>query len=310
MERVLTVVGLGEALYDVFPDRQVVGGAPLNAAVHAHQMAAVFGGRGIPASRVGTDELGRRVVSELTARGIPTFALQQDTARPTGRVVVTLRGGEPSYEIVEDAAWDWLEFTDDWRELAGHCGAVCFGTLAQRSPQARATIEQFLEDAPQAIRMFDVNLRQHYFAGELIRRSCTLATVVKLNEPELPQVLRLLALAPKSGAPDDQAMALRESFGLDVVILTRGAAGTVVYTSGVRTEGAPLSDPHHPDADSVGAGDACAAGILVGMLLGWPAEQVVSLANAAGAYVASQPGATPQLPASLLEWINEKASRR
>src|SRR5438067_7101191 len=99
MERSLTIVGLGEALFDVFPDREILGGAPLNVAVHAHQMASILGGCGIPASRIGRDELGRRVIDELSARGIPTSALQLDEERPTGRVLVTLREGEPSYEI-------------------------------------------------------------------------------------------------------------------------------------------------------------------------------------------------------------------
>jgi fructokinase len=302
VERTLTIIGLGEALFDVFPDgRQVLGGAPLNAAVHAHQMAALLdgGGRGIPASRIGDDELGRRLVEELTARGVPTLGLQHDRDRPTGQVLVTLHGCEPSYEIVEDAAWDRIEFSADWSDLARVCDAVCFGTLAQRSPPARGAIERFLDCAPQAIRMFDVNLRQHYFSAELIRGSCTRATVVKLNELELPQVHQLLGLAQGARAIDDQAAALREHFGLEAVVLTRGAAGTALYTSGGKTDGDPVRDPPHPEADSVGAGDACAAGILIGMLLGWPAERIVKLANRAGAYVATQPGATPQLPPAL-----------
>jgi fructokinase len=307
VERALTIVGLGEALFDVFPDgRQLLGGAPLNAAVHAHQMAVALaeGGRGIPASRIGEDELGHRLLGELRARGIPTTALQHDPDRPTGQVVVTLDGNEPSYEIVEDAAWDRLAFTDDWRDLAGACDAVCFGTLAQRSPLARATIERFLAHAPRAIRMFDVNLRQHYFSAELIRRSCALATVVKLNEQELPRVRALLTLSSEDATLDDLAVAVREHFGLEAVVLTRGAAGTVLYTAGGKTEGDPVRFPPHPEADSVGAGDACAAGILIGMLLGWPADRIIKLANSAGAYVAAQPGATPELPPDLFAPFN------
>jgi fructokinase len=302
VERTLTIVGLGKALFDVFPDgRQVLGGAPLNAAVHAHQLAAMLagGGRGIPASRIGGDDLGCRLIEELTARGIPTLGLQHDPDRPTGQVLVTLHAGEPSYEIVADAAWDRLAFSADWRDLAAGCDAVCFGTLAQRSPAARAAIERFLECAPRAIRMFDVNLRQLYFSAELIRESCERATVVKLNEQELPRVHQLLGLGPDAPALDVRAAALRAHFSLDAVVLTRGAAGTALYTSGGETEGEPVHYPPHPEADSVGAGDACAAGILIGLLLGWSAERVVRLANAAGAYVAAQPGATPLLPSGI-----------
>jgi fructokinase len=309
MERELTIVGLGEALFDIFPGREILGGAPLNVAVHAHQLASVVGGRGIPASRIGRDELGRRVIDELSARGIPTSGLQVDDVRPTGRVLVTLRGKEPHYEIVPDAAWDHLAFTEDLERLAGECDAVCFGTLGQRSPGARATIGQFLEHATRAIRLFDVNLRQEFFSAELIRHGCALATVVKLNEHELPQIHRLLVhtegenAAMEMESHDRMAGELRERLALDAVVLTRGAAGTALYTAGGKTEGEPASYPHDPGADSVGAGDACAAGILVGMLLGWPPARVVALANASGAYVASQPGATPRLPPRLLESV-------
>ncbi len=297
------MVGLGEALYDVYADRQVLGGAPLNVAVHAHQMGAGLGGQGVPASRVGPDELGRRLIDELRARAIPTSGLQLDPERPTGTVLVTLEGKEPTYEIVADRAWDRLEFTAEWKRLAGNCGAVCFGSLGQRSPQSRATIRQFLQQAPRAIRMFDVNLRQEFFTADLIAESCALATVVKLNAHELPQVCRLLAVCSGTDTPLRQASILREQFRLDAVVLTRGVAGTLAFTAAGIVEGEPAHFLPSPDADSVGAGDACAAGILMGMLLDWPDERTLTLANAAGAFVAAQPGATPQLPRSILESV-------
>jgi fructokinase len=314
MERGLTIVGLGEALFDVFPDREILGGAPLNVAVHAQQLASIVGGRGLPASRIGRDELGRRVTDELSARGVPTSGLQVDDEHPTGRVLVTLVGREPHYEIVPDAAWDHLAFNEDLERLAGECDAVCFGTLGQRSPEARATIGQFLGRATRAIRLFDVNLRQEFYSEALIRQSCALATAIKLNEHELPQIHRLLVepggAAASTESHDRMAGELRERLALDAVVLTRGAAGTVLYTAGGKTEGEPASYPHDPEADSVGAGDACSAGVLVGMLLGWPPARVVALANAAGAYVASQPGATPRFPARLLELVTREGTAK
>ena len=303
MEPRLTIVGLGEALFDVFPDREILGGAPLNVAVHAQQMAARLGGRGIPASRIGRDALGRRVIDELSTRGVPTSGLQEDPRLPTGRVLVTLLGGEPHYEIVPGTAWDWLEFTDDLKRIAEECDAVCFGTLGQRSPQSRATIARFLEHATRAIRMFDVNLRQEFFSEEILRASCLRATVVKINEHELPRVHAMLVGTEDTETPDRQADELRRRMDLDAVVLTRGAAGTVLYTAEAKTEGPPVHYPRAPDADSVGAGDACAAGILIGMLLRWPSTRTLALANAAGAFVASQPGATPRLPAEILEQV-------
>ncbi len=290
MPRSLTIVGLGEALVDIFPDHQALGGAPLNVAVHAHQLLAGSGsGCGVVVSRVGRDDLGRQILADLTSRGMSVETVQLDDDHPTGQVLVTSRrSGEPVYKIVEDVAWDHLEFTDELGRLAGRCDAVCFGTLARRSPVSRATIGRFLQQAPQAVRLYDVNLRQHYYDESLIREGCELATMVKLNEAELPIILRLLGLGGVE--------ALLGRFGLDAVVLTRGAAGTTLYTAG----GAIMGEPNHfepePGADSVGAGDACAAGVLVMWLLGGAPEMIVWLANYLGAYVASRRGATPELP--------------
>jgi len=205
-------------------------------------------------------------------------------------------------------AWDWLQFDPDLEELARRCEAVCFGSLAQREGQTRNTIYRFLSTASHAIRMFDVNLRQHYYDQRVLRRSCEEATVVKLNDAELPVVADLLAVTPASGEAEPSfalARALLRQFSLKLVALTRGAKGTVLLTPTQTLQQPPVSYPPAPGADAVGAGDACAAGLLVGMMLRWPLSKVLSLANHTGAYVASQPGATPKLP----EWLLEKAQK-
>jgi fructokinase len=303
----LTVVGLGEALFDVFPDRRVLGGAPLNVAVHAHQLLKAVGGRGVVASRVGNDELGKQLIAELSRRGMTANYVQTDEERPTGQVFVTFDGARHSFEIAKDSAWDALQVESSMAELAADCDAVCFGTLGQRSATARAAIGEFLNSAGAAVRLFDVNLRQHYFDAEVIRESCQAATAVKLNDEELPVVARLLGLEEAAETPDEaitlQADRLRRAFDLEFVALTRGEHGTVLFTESGRFEAEPVRYPTDRNADSVGAGDACAAGLLVGRLLGWPAERQIWLANRAGAFVASVAGATPDLPDEVLEMV-------
>lgn len=300
------VVGLGEALFDVFPDRSILGGAPLNVAVQAHQLLTPLGGQGLPVSRIGNDELGQQLQATLSARGISLDGLQVDDEHPTGTVIVTLDGNEPSYEIVEGVAWDYLQWSEALEELAGQCQAVAYGTLAQRNKPARATIQRFVMRARQALRLFDVNLRQHFYDAELIRESCDLATVVKLNEHELPLVHQALGLPNVPDAFHDEVRTDRlvedimAGFMLDAVALTRGARGTVLYQSGHKVEGEHVQYPLADQADNVGAGDACSAGLIVGMLTHRPAQEVVDLANHLGAYVASQSGATPQLPQELI----------
>jgi fructokinase len=273
------IVGLGEALFDLLPGGPVLGGAPLNVAVHARQLGA----RGVLVSRVGRDALGQRLLAEAAKR-LDAVALQVDPDRPTGTVRVTLEKGEPSYDIVKDVAWDRLEFTPELRALAESADAVCFGSLAQRSGKSRETIHRFLETAAKAVRLFDVNLRQDYYGADLLRDSLRRASIVKLNRDELPVVLGLLGISSLDG--------LRAEYGLTHAVLTRGAEGTSI--NGIAGE--PVRFPVQPGADSVGAGDACSAGVLTGVLRGWPIERTLALANKMGAYVASVPGATPRLP--------------
>ncbi len=307
-----TIVGLGEALFDLFPDRQILGGAPLNVAVHAHQLGGIVGGRGLVVSRVGQDDLGNLLLDDLRGRNMTTDYVQTDPDHPTGRVYVSFNDdGSHGFEIVRNVAWDWLQFDPDMESLAVACDAVCFGSLAQRDAQSRNTIYRFLNAARRAVRLFDVNLRQDYFSRDVLTRSCELATAVKLNDEELPVVARLLNLrgAPGGDASDADGLAgeLLKRFNLRLVALTRGAKGTALYTpdaSGPRKLEQPaVSYPAAEGADSVGAGDACAAGLLVGMILRWPLTRTLELANHAGAYVASRPGATPAMPDDLLERV-------
>jgi fructokinase len=308
-----TIVGLGEALFDIFQDRQILGGAPLNMAAAAHQLSLPLGGQAVVVSRVGQDDLGRQITDQLSQRQMEVGYVQTDPDRSTGKVFVTMGDrGEPDYEIVKHVAWDWIQFDPDAESLASGCDGVCFGSLAQRCSESRSSILRFVGAAKRAVRMFDVNLRQDYYDQRLIRRSCELANVVKLNIGELKVIGRLLDLGadldPQAqeadvAQVDKAAMTLVDRFDLKLVALTRGKDGTALYTTDQKLEGQPVSYDYAPDADSVGAGDACSAGLMVGLVRRWTLEKTLEVANRAGAFVASQPGATPQLPDSLLELV-------
>jgi fructokinase len=298
-----TIVGLGEALWDVLPGGQILGGAPLNVACHVHSLLRSHGAGAIVASRVGTDSSGDAVVRELERRGMTATFVQRDAKHPTSTVSVTLAAGQPTYAFANEIAWDHLEFTPRWAELAESCDAVCFGTLAQRSPQSRRAIWEFLDAAPQALRLFDVNLRQSFYDRECIVESCRRATLVKLNDQELDAIAQMLNLP--AGTHVDRLQRMSDKLGPEAVVFTRGARGTLlVHRNGVE-DPQPVTYPAAANADTVGAGDACSAGILAGRLLKWPPARTAALANRLGAFVASQPGATPELPAELVAMVSE-----
>ena len=297
----INIVGIGEALFDVYldrgPDREVLGGAPLNFAVHANRLASRLGMRAAPVSRVGWDARGERIKARLASLGVSDEYLQPDIDHPTGTVEVSLdAAGQPSYVISPQCAWDFLQFTNEFEELAAKCDAVCFGTLAQRRDGAREAIEAFLAKAENAIRLFDVNLRQDFYDLSMLRRGCALATDLKVNESELEVLSEVLDLQ------GDPVAALFERFPMERLLLTRGDRGCVLFgANNSRLEGKMVSYPAALGADAVGAGDAAAAGFVIGLLAKMSDGQVLELANHMGAWVASQPGATPELPYSILD---------
>jgi fructokinase len=303
MAGTFTIVGLGEAVFDMFPERQVLGGTSLNVAVQAHQLLAPLsgnGGRGVLLSRIGSDELGERLQTEFRERGLPLDFVQIDDTKPTGQVLVSFIDGAPSYEIVMDTAWDNLQFTEHEAALARACDAVSFGSMSQRHPVAHASTQAFLAEAKHALKIFDVNLRMDLFTPEILDQGCRVADLVKLNDEEITTVANQLGLP--EGNARALAEALREKYNLEAVILTRGKHGTTAITAEGWHEGTPASFPLAKNADSVGAGDACTSALLTARLLGHDWQATLDLANRHGAYVASQPTATPPLPREI--WVS------
>ncbi|NUQ61765.1 MAG: carbohydrate kinase [Pirellulales bacterium] len=282
------VVGLGELLWDVFPDLRRPGGAPANVAFQAGQL----GCRGTICSRVGCDPLGDELVRFLSGQGLATDWVQRDPLHPTGTVTVDAsRANHPTYVIHENVAWDHIALDRGLRQLISSASAVCFGTLAQRSATSRATIQEALtEVSRQCLIVYDVNLRQHWYDREWIESSLAKAHYVKLNTDEVTVLSDLLEI----GAADHFlfAEAIRQRYQVDVVCVTRGAAGCVMFGDGetVDREGVAVKV-----ADAVGAGDAFTAAWIYGRLQGWPLKAQAAFANEVGAMVASRPGAMPPL---------------
>lgn len=289
------IVGLGEVLWDVLPSGRQLGGAPANFAY----IANLFGNRGLVASRVGADDLGRAAIEQLLQHGIGTTSIQHDRVHPTGTVRVEVDGaGQPRFDIAEHVAWDFLEWTPDWQQLAGEVDAVCFGSLAQRSPASASTIHRFLRaTGANTLRVFDVNLRQRFFTHEILMQSLEVAEVVKLNHEELPRIMQMLELT----GSDERASALRLALAYDlkIVCITRGAHGSMLVTGDDRVV-------EHPGyrvkvIDTVGSGDAFTAALVHEYLRGSSLETMSETANRVGAWVASQVGGMPTPPAGGIE---------
>jgi fructokinase len=280
------IVGLGELLWDVLPKGKELGGAPANFAY----MTSLLGDHGIVASRVGSDALGRTAGRRLERIGLRSKFLQIDTRHPTGTAKVDVDpAGQPTFQITENVAWDFFEWTPEWQKLASTTDAVCFGTLAQRAPQSRATIRSFLQEVGRGTtRIFDMNLRQNFYSSEMIDESLKLSDVIKLNETELPIAVK--SLGGTFTDEEHSARWLRDKYGLRLVCITRGAKGSLLVSS---TEVHQHAGVRISVADTVGAGDAFTAALIYHYLRRASLATMNEAANRMGAWVASQTGATP-----------------
>jgi fructokinase len=294
-----TIVGLGELLWDLLPSGKQLGGAPANFAY----ITNLLGDRGIPASRIGCDSLGDEALQKLTQLGLSADFVQRDHSHPTGTVNVKIDdAGQPRFEILQPVAWDFLEWSQGWQQLAGEADAVCFGSLAQRSICSQSTIRSFLNAIrPKAIRIFDVNLRQKFYSREVLAESMSLATIAKLNHEELPKIMGIFELEHRS--EKDSARRLLSMHNLKLVCITRGDSGSLLISAEECSEHAGIKIKV---ADAIGAGDAFTAAMVHGYLRSTTLDQINEMANRVGAWVASQSGATPSpkagsLPQTLAE---------
>ncbi len=278
------IVGIGEILFDILPSKQkMLGGAPANFAY----VSTRLGNHGIVLSRVGDDSAGREILGQLQTKNLSIEHIQIDQTNQTGIVNVKLENGQPGYEIVENVAWDFLELSESWRDIAENADAVCFGSLAQRNSASRKAILEFV-NLTRGWRIFDVNLRQNYFSAEILRESFRLANAVKLNHEEMPVIAAMFALKGRNRI--DLAEKLRQNFDLNLICVTCGANGSLLIKASEISENAGLKIQVK---DAIGAGDAFTAAMTHGLLRGWDLDNINEFANKIGAFVASQTGAMP-----------------
>ena len=262
-------VGLGEILFDVLPTGSQLGGAPANFAYHAGQ----HGLHSVAVSAIGKDVLGDTALRLLDEKKLKYVMPVVDY--PTGTVQVQLdKEGVPTYDIKQGVAWDNIPFTDDIKEIAANAGAVCWGSLAQRSEVSRKTIYTFLDHTP-----------------EVITESLKRCNVLKINDEELITIGRLF------GYPgldiENKCWLILGKYNLDMLVLTCGVNGSYVFAPGVKSF---QETPKVEVADTVGAGDSFTGTFCASILKGKSIQEAHELAVKVSAYVCTQNGAMPQIP--------------
>ncbi|MDZ7608093.1 MAG: carbohydrate kinase [Cyclobacteriaceae bacterium] len=281
-----------------FPNGKQLGGAPCNFAYHTSQA----GCESYVVSALGTDTSGDEIIARFHELGLDSSYVQRNAGFPTGTVTVTVDNhGIPSYIIHENVAWDNIGWTPALEALAKTMDAVCFGSLAQRNAVSKQSILNFLQTTKKdCLRVFDINLRQHFYDTDTIIQSLRLANILKLNEDELPVVADLLKL---EGNDDELLSVLIDRFSLELIALTKGGKGSILLT---KKEQSFVDVPRVKIADTVGAGDSFTAMLVAGLLKKAELKKIHETATRVAAFVCTQQGATPRLPQSELDGLFDK----
>lgn len=286
------VIGFGELLWDMLPAGRQLGGAPANFSYQVMKQ----GLSALPVSCVGNDDLGRDALDILRNAGLETAGIAICN-HPTGTVAVTLDDrGVPEYDIRQGVAWDYITLTPAAVDAAKSAAALCFGTLAQRAEQSAATLQTLFELLPAAaLRIFDVNLRQHYYSADILKQGCHHADILKLNDDELPIVCGLLGIAapeeiraPHDNRPHPDIDKIRDHYSIGTVLVTCGARGSLVAS---KQGWNWLASVPVDVVDTIGAGDAFTAGFVAGILAGETDSAAQARATNAAAKACSHAGA-------------------
>jgi len=284
------VIGIGEILWDLLPEGKQLGGAPTNFAYHARQL----GHHSSIISSVGNDELGREIIQNIKDTGIVSFIDTID--KPTGTVSVQLdKNGIPNYVIHEDVAWDFITPSESALEFASQTDAICFGSLAQRAETSYYSIQEILKTVPDtALKVFDINMRQRFYSENIISKSLKKANVLKINDEEILVFAEMFGI---SGDEFEIMHQILDNYNLKILALTKGAEGSWLIS---QEEDSYLDTPEVRVADTVGAGDSFTAGLVSGLLNNKPLKEIHRSAVDISAFVCTQKGATPTLPAHLI----------
>ncbi|MFA6542695.1 MAG: carbohydrate kinase [Bacteroidota bacterium] len=278
------VVSFGEILFDVYPDKELPGGAPFNFICHVRQLT----GQGAFLSRIGIDDRGDSIVRMLAGKKVGTTFVQRDPAHPTGAAFVRLdEMGIPSFTIAEEAAYDFIEAEPGALSLVSSCSMLYYGTLAQRSPVSRRSLAGFCDAAPRCF--CDVNLRQNFYTEDILRQSLEQADFLKLNEEELNIIASLFF--PDAFTREEKVRRLMDIFSISFAAVTMGSDGSEMYSSGIKD--ICRTTVQHI-ADTVGAGDGFAAMMCAGILAGWELKKIHRAASEFSAALCCIEGALPE----------------
>ena len=285
MKENIEAVCFGEILYDVFPDRERIGGAPLN-------VASRLSASGIKTeliSRIGADQKGKDILDYLKRNNVGTENIETDATYPTGLVNVSLSGsGSATYEIAYPSAWDKIVVSKSSLDAVKKADVFIFGSLVCRDEISRNTLFELIKSA--GYKVFDINLRPPHYQKEVLQHLMKQADFIKFNDDELFEIAALMG-SPYNSL-EQNLLFISEKTNTQSICVTKGRHGAVLLTDGklFYNSGYQISVK-----DTVGAGDSFLASLIAKLLTREKPQVALDYACVVGALVAGSEGANPKL---------------
>jgi fructokinase len=279
-------VAFGEVVWDILPGGRVLGGTPLNMAFRCNS----FGEESVLLSRLGYDNSGNDVLDELEKLGISDKNIQIDDEFPTGTINITFdEKNESHYEVVQDVAFDHIEFSAEALKLARNTDCLFYGLLPQRFGISKNTLRELLKESPDSIHFFDLKLFEHFFNKKVVENLLFSSNIVRIKEKEIAFLEKELELN-RSENLEIFGASLAEKYKLDMVLITRGASGVFAFH---KTKGVFYDAGYEIEmVDNIGSGVAFLAAFLHYYLNGKTVQESLNFGNAAGALNTTKRGAT------------------
>lgn len=285
---VMNILSFGEILWDVYPNEQCLGGAPLNFIVHAKRNGA----NGFLMSAVGTDELGTVAKKAVRDLGVDDRFVAKLADKQTGKCIVSLdQNGVPTYRLLSDVAYDYIPFDERLKEKT--FDALAFGTLALRGDRNRECVQSLINARIARLIYCDLNLRAPFYSRESVEFCLRNANILKLSEDEVHTTADMFGIRVET--QEEKVCAIAVAFpNLRIIVVTLGEKGSfayecerkvITYCKAVETE----------VVSTVGAGDAFGSAFLTAYLSGVSVKESLQRGAERSALVIAQKGAIPNI---------------
>lgn len=242
------IIIFGEVLVDNVGDQWHPGGAPFNVASHLRAL----GQDPLFISAIGNDDIGDFLLKQASSWEIDLSGIQKNNY-PSGLVDVHIDNGEPTYEILDNRAYDYID--NNLNIDLTKADILYYGSLALRNSTSRSSLNSIIKQFNGTV-FVDINIRHPWFSLDSYKSYITDIDWLKLNHHELFEVI--------DGTEDIEHAIKQLSMQNNIknIICTRGKDDVILYSRKKDAFFYKKTIENQNIKTTVGAGDSFAASVI------------------------------------------------